>query len=100
MLRRSLTAAAMVLALGAALPAPAFAQGDISISFPELMKMADKNKDGMVSRQEFVAAMGAAYDMHMKRMKSAKDAAAMVKGDMLSAAAVRMLLRDLYPGGQ
>ncbi len=36
------------------------------------MPMMDTNKDGMVSRAEFVDAMGKAFDMHAKEMK-AKD---------------------------
>ena len=36
------------------------------------MPMMDTNKDGMVSKEEFLAAMGKAFDMHTKEMK-AKD---------------------------
>ena len=36
------------------------------------MPMMDTNKDGMVSRAEFLDAMGKAFDMHAKEMK-AKD---------------------------
>jgi hypothetical protein len=98
MLRRTLTAAAVLLALGAALPAHAQSQGDAVVSYHLLMQMADKNKDGMVSRKEFMDAMGAMYDMHMKKMKAGKDAAMMVKGDMLSADAIRAMFKELYPG--
>ncbi len=33
------------------------------------MPMMDTNKDGMVSRAEFMEAMGKAFDMHAKEMK-------------------------------
>lgn len=99
MLRRTLTAAAMLLALGAAFPAAAQrSQGDAVIGYHELMKMADKNNDGMVSKKEFLDAMSQMFDKHMMMMKDSKDAGMMVKGDMLSAAAVRKLFMDLYPG--
>jgi len=99
MLRRTLTAAAVLLALGAALPASAQqSQGDVVVSYHAMMKMADKNNDGMVSREEFMEAMGSLYDMHMKKMKAGANAGDMVKGNMLSAAAVRKLFQELYPG--
>jgi hypothetical protein len=34
------------------------------------MKMMDKNKDGMVSKAEFLEMMGKVYDMKAKQMKS------------------------------
>ena len=34
------------------------------------MPMMDTNKDGMVSRAEFLDAMGKAFDMHAKEMKA------------------------------
>lgn len=98
MFRRTLTAAAVLLALGAALPASAQqSQGDVVVSYHAMMKMADRNNDGMVSRQEFMDAMASLYDMHMKKMKTGADKS-MVKGEMLSAAAVRKLFMELYPG--
>jgi Ca2+-binding EF-hand superfamily protein len=98
MLRRTLTAAAVLLALGAAVPASAQqSQGDIVVSYHAMMKMADRNNDGMVSREEFTQAMASLYDMHMKKMKTGADKM-MVKGEMLSAAAIRKLFMELYPG--
>jgi EF hand len=99
MLRRSLSAAAVLLALGAAVPAHAQnSQGDAVISYHAMWMMADKNKDGMVTKQEFMDAMSAMFDMHMKKMKADKDAAMMVKGDKLTADAIRKMFKDLYPG--
>jgi EF hand len=98
MFRHTLTAAAVLLALGAALPASAQqSQGDVVVNYHAMMKMADKNNDGMVSRQEFMEAMASLYDMHMKKMKTCADKS-MVKGEMLSAAAIRKLFMELYPG--
>jgi hypothetical protein len=96
MLRRTLTAAAVLLALGAALPASAQqSQGDAVVSYHMMWEMADKNKDGMVTKKEFMDAMGAMFDMQMKKMKGD---AMMVKGDMLTADAIRKMFKELYPG--
>jgi hypothetical protein len=97
MLRRALTATAVLLALGATLPASAQprSQGDVVVSYHQMWEMADKNKDGMLSKQEFMDAMSAMYDMQMKKMKGD---AMMVKGEMLSADAIRKLFKELYPG--
>jgi hypothetical protein len=97
MLRRALTATAVLLALGATQPASAQprSQGDVVVSYHQMWEMADKNKDGMLSKQEFMDAMSAMYDMQMKKMKGD---AMMVKGEMLSADAIRKLFKELYPG--
>lgn len=67
---RSLTMllGAMTLALGAAQPALA----QEATPWPELMmKMADKNKDGMVTRKEFLDEMARVWDMkHAQMMKN------------------------------
>ena len=70
-------------------------QGDVVVSYHLMWEMADKNKDGMVSKQEFMNAMSAMFDMQMKKMKGD---AMMVKGDKLSADAIRKMFRELYPG--
>lgn len=97
MLRHALTAAAVLLALGATLPASAQqrSQGDVVVSYHLMWDMADKNKDGMLTRKEFMDAMGAMYDMQMKKMKGD---AMMVKGEMLTADAIRKMFKELYPG--
>jgi hypothetical protein len=99
MLRRTLTAAAVLLALGAALPGSAQqSQGDVVVSYHLMWQMADKNKDGMVTKKEFMDAMSAMFDMQMKKMKADKDATMMAKGDMLTADAIRKMFKELYPG--
>jgi hypothetical protein len=101
MIRRTMPAAALILALGAGVPGLASAQAGASaddMRFAVMWEMADANRDGMVTRKEFMDAMGAAYDRHMSRMKTGRDTASMVKGEMLSAAAIRKLFQELYPG--
>lgn len=49
---------------------------DVSFSGMFKMEMMDKNKDSMVSKSEFMAMMGKAWDMKAKDMK--------LKGDKMS----------------
>ena len=51
----------------------------------------DKNKDGMVSKKEFMAMMDKAYDMKAKAMGA--------KGGMITEAQMREFLKSLYTGG-
>lgn len=97
MLRRTLMAVAMLTALGTALPASAQprSQGDVVVSYHQMMEMADKNKDGMLTKKEFLDAMAMVFDKNMQMMKADP---AMVKGEMLSAQAIRKLFMELYPG--
>jgi hypothetical protein len=57
---------------------------------------ADANKDGMVSKDEFLAAMGKMYDAKMAAMKkmSAADQAKMIKGDQMTMDGYRALVRE------
>lgn len=55
------------------------------------IQMVDKNKDGMVSKKEFMAMMDKAYDMQAKSMGA--------KGGKLSEAQVMGFLKSLYTGG-
>ena len=66
------TCAMGVLAMAAMTALPAAAQGTFpssAVEFPShfwnerMMRAMDTNKDGMVSRQEFLSYMGAQYDM-------------------------------------
>lgn len=70
----------------------AFAAADDHMNFPDLMKMEmiDTNKDGMVSKAEFLAVMGKAWDMKAKDMK--------VKGDKMTADEFKELGRFLSRG--
>ena len=52
--------------------AASHAAGEMKASDMMKMPMMDTNKDGMVSKEEFLAAMGKIFDMKAKEM-SAKD---------------------------
>ena len=63
------------------------------MKFGDLMKpkMMDTNKDGMVSRQEFMDMMGKMWDSKAKKMK--------VKGGMMTMAEFDEVLQYLKAGG-
>ena len=87
----SLVAAATLLCAGSA-----FAQAPANAEYYPLaeimsMKMIDKNKDGMVSKKEFMDMMGMAWDMNAKKMG--------VKGDMMNTADFNQVLMYLKAGG-
>lgn len=97
MKRTFLTATAVALGMMAAtasLPARADS-GDID--FKKIWEMADKDKSGMVTKQEFLDAMGKAYDMKMEKMKAAKDTK-MMKGDGMTQDGLKSLISDIYKG--
>ncbi|WP_164886660.1 hypothetical protein [Piscinibacter defluvii] len=58
---------ALALALAAGSGA-AFADGDIYSRLMEMREM-DRNKDGMVSKEEFLAMIAKAWDMHAQENK-------------------------------
>ena len=84
-------ALAMALSVGTALPARA----DDPYSFDKVFRMMDKNKDTMVTRQEFLDAMGKVYDDKMKVMKADPK---MVKDNMMTRDGLKDLLGDIYKG--
>ena len=93
-----LSAAALAMIIGVtALPLTASAKD----RYPEIMKMADVNNDGMISRQEYLDAVAKMYDEKMAKMKTMAPAqmAKMMKGDLLTYEGFRAMLRDLQ-GGQ
>ena len=91
MIRRTLMVA--LLAAAGAMTAPAMAQE--LVDWPMLSKMTDKDGDKMVSKKEFLDAMGMAYDKAMASMKKKPN---MVKDDKLSMDAYKELVRQLYSG--
>ena len=93
-----LTATALAIGLlgsVASMPARADA-GDIY--FEKIFAMADKNKDKMVTRAEFLDAMGKAYDMKMAQYKKMNDGGKMMKGDAMTRDGVAQLVADVYKG--
>ena len=73
----------------------AFAAGTVAEYYPfnEIMsmKMMDKNKDGMVSKKEFMDMMSMAWDMNAKKMS--------VKGDKMTTDQFGQLMQYLKAGG-
>jgi hypothetical protein len=55
------------------------------------MKMMDKNKDGMVSKKEYMDMMSMAWDMNAKKMG--------VKGDKMTQEEFNQVLQYLKAGG-
>jgi hypothetical protein len=93
MFPKKLVAAIVVAAASTGLSAPAFAQEGTQDDFMILfkMKMLDANKDGMVSKKEFMAMMDKAYDMKAKAMGA--------KGGLMTEAQMRDFFKSLYTGG-
>jgi hypothetical protein len=84
-----LAAAALVASAGSA-----FAAGNTEYyPFSEIMsmKMMDKNKDGMVSKKEFMDMMSMAWDMNAKKMN--------VMHDKMTTDEFNQLLQYLKAGG-
>jgi len=81
-------AAAMVGAYAPVLAAEA-TQDDWAVMMST--KGMDKNKDGMVSKKEFLDMMAKAYDMKAKEMKSAKAG--------MNEQQTKDFLKSLYVGG-
>ena len=98
-MKRSIVAAsALALTLmGGVMSTPARADsGDIY--FEMIFSMADKNKDSMVTRAEFLDAMGRAYDMKMATYKKAGDSGKMVKSDAMTRDGLKQLIADVHKG--
>jgi hypothetical protein len=86
----------IVLAAAVLCTGTAFAQGPTNAEyypFAEIMamKMMDKNKDGMVSKKEYLDMMAMAWDMNAQKMG--------VKGDRMTAAQFQEILMYLKAGG-
>lgn len=98
-MKKSLFAASAItlglLAATASVPARADS-GDIT--FNMIFAMADKNKDAMITKQEFLDAMSKAYDMKMEKMKTGKDSSKMMKGDAMTMDGFKSLINDLHHG--
>ena len=93
-----LSAAALAMTLGLATATTTASAKD---RYPVLMAAADINKDGMVSKDEFMAAMSKMYDEKMTKMKAMAPAAQskMMKSDQMTYDGYRSLLREIS-GGQ
>jgi hypothetical protein len=88
--------ASIALAAGVLASGSAFAAGPTNAEFYPFaeimsMKMMDKNKDGMVSKKEFMDMMAMAWEMNAKKMG--------VKGEMMTDAQFKEILMYLKAGG-
>jgi hypothetical protein len=86
----ALAALAASLALAAPI-ARAETMDDMRFGDIATMKMMDKNKDGMVTKAEFLEMMGKVYDMKAKQMKS--------KGGVMSSVEFDEFAKYLRAGG-
>ena len=94
---KSISLAVAVLSLGLAAASPARADaGDIT--FNAIFAMADKDRNAMITKQEFLDAMSRAYDMKMEQMKAGKDAGTMVKGNAMTREGFKALINDIHSG--
>lgn len=65
----------------------------------KMFKMVDASNDGMVTREEFLAAMGKMYDDKMAAFKKmGKEGAGMMKGNDMTRGGFKALYMDLYSG--
>lgn len=97
-MKKSMIAFAIVfLTASPAVMAQAVGEGSNQLSFERFMAMADKDRNRMVTRQEFLDAMGMAYDMKMERYKAANDPK-MMQGIGMTRDGVKSLLDDIYRG--
>ncbi|WP_310385895.1 hypothetical protein [Roseateles sp.] len=97
MQKLTLSATAIAMTLGLATATPSASAKD---RYPEMMAAADANKDGMVSKEEFLSSMSKAYDDKMGKMMkmSAADRAKMVKSDQMTVDGYRALFREIMGG--
>jgi predicted secreted protein len=96
---KKLILAATALAMTVAFATTASAQG-LNTDYTKV-EFVDLNKDGMVSKEEFLMAMGKTYDAKMDAMKkmNAADQAKMIKADQMTREGYLAMWRQLT-GGQ
>jgi hypothetical protein len=91
---------AMAMCMGLAF-APT-ASADEIFKFDDFFKMADTNKDGMMSKQEFMNAAGVRYDAMMAKMKKmpSDKGKMMMKGDLMTKEGAKMFIDEwkVYSG--
>jgi tartrate dehydratase beta subunit/fumarate hydratase class I family protein len=85
-----ITVAAAAMLAGAGTAAMAQTQEDMSFGGMTKAARMDTDKDGMVSKAEFLAMMGKVWDMKAKEMKA--------KGDKLSMADFQQILMYMKAG--
>ena len=82
--------------------APLASAQEETFRFADFWKMADTDKDGMMTKQEFMNAAGMRYDAMMAKMKKmpADKGKMMMKGDGMTPEGAKMFLDDwkVYSG--
>lgn len=93
MMKLTLSAAALAMSMAFA-PLAASAQQAGQLDY----NCCDANKDGMISKQEFLDEMGKRYDkaMEMAKKMPAADQAKMMKGTQLTIEGFNMMMKELY----
>ena len=78
------------------------AMADEVFKFEDFFKIADTNKDGMMTKQEFMNAAGMRYDAMMAKMKKmpGDKGKTMMKGDMMTKEGAKMFIDEwkVYSG--
>ena len=78
------------------------AMADEVFKFEDFFKMADTNKDGMMTKQEFMNAAGMRYDAMMVKIKKmpGDKGKTMMKGDMMTKEGSKMFIDEwkVYSG--
>jgi len=97
MKKAKLAGAALAVAIGLSAFTP-MVWADETFRVDDFFRVADKDKSGMVSKKEFMNAMGDRYDRMMAKMKSMPDGAKMTKGDAMTRDGIKMLVDDIYKG--
>lgn len=72
------------------------AMADEIFKFDDFFKIADTNKDGMMTKQEFMNAAGMRYDAMMAKMKKmpAEKNKMLMKGDMMTKEGFKMFIDE------
>ena len=91
-IQRIIAAATVGLALaGPGTAALAETLDDMSFSGMTEIGRMDRDRDGMISRQEFLETMGKVWDMHARKMK--------LRGDRMTPQDFLMIMQYLKAGG-
>ena len=91
--------AALLVGIAFSMGATAAMADNGSSKSEKMFKMVDASGDGMVSREEFLKAMGKMYDEKMEKFKKmGKDGASMMKDKDMTHDGFVSLYMDLYSG--
>jgi Ca2+-binding EF-hand superfamily protein len=88
--------------LGACVLALSLGLAPLGASAQEAMPGFDRNKDGLVSKKEFLDEMSRRYDAAMAKAKAMpkQEQAKMMRNNQISDALLAQLIRDVQAGGR